>query len=205
MGLGTLWATLQELIPCEVRNAKCLETNAPQAWASMQGTLFGGGPCRGAKQNKCRSTRGPAALFEGNKRTARSFLGCCFTHFWLIFSVAEMRWLEGFTYNNGGLHSILLTIAMVVVRAHTPCRGGGALSSKRHALHCGRDCKLLCSSLQGVGRCIPLCLVLGFATFSAQHCDALREIRPQGTARMGLPGHQVVSSALTQYYRESGY
>ena len=67
----------------------------------------------------------------GNKRTActahstaRSFLGCCFTHFWLIFSVAEMRWLRGFTYNNG-LHSILLTIAMVVVAAHTPCRGGG--------------------------------------------------------------------------------
>ena len=66
---------------------------------------------------------------EGNKRTARtahstarSFLGCCFTHFWLIFSVAETRWLEGFTYNNGGLHSILLTIAMVVVAAHTPCR-----------------------------------------------------------------------------------
>ena len=26
---------------------------------------------------------------------------------------------------------------------------------------------LLCSSLQGVGRCIPLCLLLGFATFSA--------------------------------------
>ena len=26
---------------------------------------------------------------------------------------------------------------------------------------------LLCSSLQGVGRCSPLCLVLGFATFSA--------------------------------------
>ena len=26
---------------------------------------------------------------------------------------------------------------------------------------------LLCSSLQGVGRCILLCLVLGFATFSA--------------------------------------
>ena len=26
---------------------------------------------------------------------------------------------------------------------------------------------LLCSSLRGVGRCIPLCLVLGFATFSA--------------------------------------
>ena len=26
---------------------------------------------------------------------------------------------------------------------------------------------LLCSSLQGVGRCIPLCLVLGFATFAA--------------------------------------
>ena len=28
---------------------------------------------------------------ERNKRTARSFLGCCFTHFWLIFSVAETR------------------------------------------------------------------------------------------------------------------
>ena len=26
---------------------------------------------------------------------------------------------------------------------------------------------LLCSSLQGVGRCIPLCLVWGFATFVA--------------------------------------
>ena len=26
---------------------------------------------------------------------------------------------------------------------------------------------LLCSSLQIVGRCIPMCLVLGFATFSA--------------------------------------
>ena len=26
---------------------------------------------------------------------------------------------------------------------------------------------LLCSSLQGVRRCIPLCLVLGFATFVA--------------------------------------
>ena len=26
---------------------------------------------------------------------------------------------------------------------------------------------LLCTSLQGVGRCIPLYLVLGFATFSA--------------------------------------
>ena len=26
---------------------------------------------------------------------------------------------------------------------------------------------LLCSSLCGIGRCIPLCLVLGFATFSA--------------------------------------
>ena len=29
------------------------------------------------------------------------------------------------------------------------------------------EMKLLCSSLQGVGRCIPLCLVLGFATFAA--------------------------------------
>ena len=26
---------------------------------------------------------------------------------------------------------------------------------------------LRCSSLQGVGTCIPLCLVLGFATFAA--------------------------------------
>ena len=26
---------------------------------------------------------------------------------------------------------------------------------------------LLCSSLQGVGRCIPLCLLLGLAPFSA--------------------------------------
>ena len=26
---------------------------------------------------------------------------------------------------------------------------------------------LLCSSLQGVSRCIPLCLLLGFATFAA--------------------------------------
>ena len=26
---------------------------------------------------------------------------------------------------------------------------------------------LLCSSVQGVGRCIPLCLVLGFGTFVA--------------------------------------
>ena len=26
---------------------------------------------------------------------------------------------------------------------------------------------LLCSSLQGVERCIPLCLILGFATFVA--------------------------------------
>ena len=26
---------------------------------------------------------------------------------------------------------------------------------------------LMCSSLQGVGRCIPLCLVLGLATFAA--------------------------------------
>ena len=26
---------------------------------------------------------------------------------------------------------------------------------------------LLCSSLQGVGTCIPLCLVVGFATFAA--------------------------------------
>ena len=39
----------------------------------------------------------------GNKRTARSFLGCCFTHFWPIFSMAETRWLQGFTYNNGVL------------------------------------------------------------------------------------------------------
>ena len=47
MGLGTLWATLRELIPREVRYAKHVETNAPQAWAPMRGTLFGGGPCRG--------------------------------------------------------------------------------------------------------------------------------------------------------------
>ena len=30
-----------------------------------------------------------------------------------------------------------------------------------------REMVLLCSSLQGVGRCIPLYLVLGFATFLA--------------------------------------
>ena len=64
-------------------------------------------------------------VFAAPLDTARSFLGCFFTHVWLIFSVAETGWLQGFTYNNGGLHSILLTIAMVVVAAHTPCRGGG--------------------------------------------------------------------------------
>ena len=47
MGLGTLWATSRESIPHEVRNAKRVETNAPQAWAPMRGTLFGVGPCRG--------------------------------------------------------------------------------------------------------------------------------------------------------------
>ena len=85
--------------------------------------LNGPAPTGGADTN--------LSAHEGNKRTtrtahstARSFLGFCFTHFWLIFSVAETRWLEGFRYNNGGLHSILLTIAMVVVAAHTPCRGG---------------------------------------------------------------------------------
>ena len=74
------------------------------------------------------------AGYGGNKRTAhstaRSLFSCCFTHFWRIFSVAETRWLQGFTYNNGGLHSILLTIAMVVVAAHTPCRGGGGVELK---------------------------------------------------------------------------
>ena len=47
MGLVTLWATLRESIPCEVRYVKRVKTNAPQAWAPLRGTLFGGGPCRG--------------------------------------------------------------------------------------------------------------------------------------------------------------
>ena len=63
-------------------------------------------------------------------RTARSFLESCFTHFWLIFTVAETRWLQGFTYNNRGLQYIFLAIAMVVVAAHTPCRGGGGVELK---------------------------------------------------------------------------
>ena len=42
-----------------------------------------------------------------------------------FFGMARTRWLQGFTYNNGSLHSILLVNIMVVVAAHTPCRGGG--------------------------------------------------------------------------------
>ena len=42
-----------------------------------------------------------------------------------IFRVAGTQWLQGFTNNNEGLHSILLTNVVGVVAAHTPCRGGG--------------------------------------------------------------------------------
>ena len=49
-----------------------------------------------------------------------------------ICSVAGTRWPKGLAYNNGGLHSILLTNVMVVVAAHTPCRGGPWTSSLRH-------------------------------------------------------------------------
>ena len=52
-------------------------------------------------------------------RTVCSFSVAILRIFRLIFRVAGMRWLQGFTYNNGGLHS------MVVVAAHTPCREGG--------------------------------------------------------------------------------
>ena len=48
---------------------------------------------------------------------------------WQIFRLAGTRWLQGFTYNDGGLHSILLTSILVVVAAHTPCRGGGGGTS----------------------------------------------------------------------------
>ena len=67
-------------------------------------------------------------------RTVCSFSVAILRIFRLIFRVAGTRWLQGFTYNNGGLHS------MVVVAAHTPCRegGGGGMGYLLCAARCPR-------------------------------------------------------------------
>ena len=93
MGLGTLWATLQDLIPCEVRNAKRVQTNAPQAWAPMRGTLFGGGPCRGG-------------LFELNAPPRQGMWAATTT----IAMVRRMEWRPPLLYVNPSSHSISATL-----------------------------------------------------------------------------------------------
>ena len=42
-------------------------------------------------------------------RTARAFLATLFSIFQVFFRVARTRWPKGYAYNNGGLHSSLLT------------------------------------------------------------------------------------------------
>ena len=93
MGLGTLWATLQDLIPCEVRNAKRVQTNAPQAWAPMRGTLFGGGPCRGG-------------LFELNGPPRQGVWAATTT----IAMVRRIKWRPPLLYVNPLSHSISATL-----------------------------------------------------------------------------------------------
>ena len=57
---------------------------------------------------------------------------------------------------------------------------------------------LLCSSLQGVKRCIPLCLIVGVATFGKfwvpptyglKHAAAGRGMPPPVTACCAMPRH----------------
>ena len=42
-------------------------------------------------------------------RTARAFLATLFSIFQVFFRVARTQWPKGYAYNNGGLHSSLLT------------------------------------------------------------------------------------------------
>ena len=72
-------------------------------------TLCGGSGIISRMQNPRERRPHPAHRVVHRARTARAFLATLFYIFQVFFRVARTRWPKGYTYNNGGLHSSLLT------------------------------------------------------------------------------------------------